>query len=76
MRVLAGTKIWGHETKETANTTVDNLNNGKLDGIVMTEKVGGCGHNLVGASQMIFIGSLYSHSYEEQAICDSSLQLC
>jgi hypothetical protein len=44
------------------------LNTGDLDGIVMTDRVGACGHNLVGANHMIFLGSLYSYSAECQAI--------
>jgi hypothetical protein len=34
----------------------------------MTDRVGGCGHDLTGANVMIFMGSLYSGPYEEQAI--------
>ena len=36
----------------------------------MTDRVGGCGHNLTGANVIIFLGSLYSSSYadEEQTI--------
>jgi hypothetical protein len=44
------------------------LNTGDLDGIVMTDRVGACGHNLVRANHMIFLGSLYSYSAECQAI--------
>ena len=47
---------------------VENLNAGLLDGIVMIDHVGSCGHNLVGASNMIFLGSLYSQPMENQAI--------
>jgi len=69
MGVLAGTKIFGHAvTEEARNKVVTDLNKEKLDGMVMTDKVGACGHNLVGANQMIFIGSLYSQDYENQAI--------
>jgi SNF2 family DNA or RNA helicase len=74
MGVLAGTKIWGHATTEDARIkTVERLNAKTLNGIVMTDKVGACGHNLVGANKMIFIGSLYSQAFEEQAIGDSRL---
>jgi len=69
MGVLAGTWIWRHSTSDAARAaTVAALNNRTLDGIVMTDKVGACGHNLIGANVMIFIGSLYSKAYEEQAI--------
>jgi hypothetical protein len=69
MGVLAGTRIWRHSTSDKARAaTVAALNNQTLDGIVMTDKVGACGHNLIGANVMIFIGSLYSKAYEEQAI--------
>ena len=69
MGVLAGTKIFGHAiTEEARNKVIGDLNEEKLDGMVMTDKVGAYGHNLVGASQMIFLGSLYSQDYENQAI--------
>jgi hypothetical protein len=66
---LSGTKIWGHSTTSAARSaTVEALNTGDLDGIVMTDRVGSCGHNLVGANHMIFLGSLYSYSNECQSI--------
>jgi len=69
MGVLAGTTIFGHKpTESTQDEAIDGLNHGDLDGIVMTDRVGGCGHNLTGANVMIFVGSLYSHPYELQAI--------
>ena len=69
MGVLAGSAMWGHKPTENARTaTVNSLNAGKLNGIVMTDRVGACGHNLVGAQHIIFLGSLYSQSYEDQAI--------
>jgi hypothetical protein len=75
MGVLAGTRIWRHSTADSARTeTVAALNNHTIDGIVMTDKVGACGHNLIGANVMIFIGSLYSKAYEDQAIGDIELQ--
>ena len=39
------------------------LTNRTLDGIVMTDRVSACGHNLIGAKVMIFMGSLYSKAY-------------
>jgi len=69
MGILAGTPMWGHSATNAARTqVVENLNAGLLDGIVMTDQVGSCGHNLVGASNMIFLGSLYSQPMENQAI--------
>ena len=68
--VLAGTPIFRHiQTDKLRRQRVDKLNSGKLDGIVMTNEVGGVGHNMVGACHMIFLGSLYSQSGENQAIC-------
>src|SRR5438477_2814253 len=69
MGILAGTRMWGQSATNAARTqVVENLNAGLLDGIVMTDRVGSCGHNLVGASNMIFLGSLYSQAMENQAI--------
>ena len=69
MGILAGTPMWGHSATNAAWTqVVESLNAALLDGIVMTDLVGSCGHNLVGASNMIFLGSLYSQPMENQAI--------
>jgi len=69
MGALTGTPIWRLSTSDAARSaTVDRLNDGTLDGIVMTDQVGSCGHTLIGANVMIFIGSLYSYAQEEQAI--------
>ena len=66
--------MWRLSTSDAVrNATVDLLNDGKLDGIVMTDQVGSCGHTLIGANVMIFIGSLYSYAQEEQAIGMSSI---
>ena len=66
---LTGTKMWGQPTSERSrNEVVHGLNSGSLHGIVMTAQVGACGHNLPGASRMIFMGSLYSKAYEDQAV--------
>ncbi len=76
MGALTGTPLWRLKIDDaTRNATVDALNSGTLDGIVMTDQVGSCGHTLIGASVMIFIGSLYSHAQEEQAI-GTSFNLC
>jgi len=67
--ILLGTPIWGLGISDRSRVaTIEALNSGELHGIVMTEQVGGFGHTLVGASVMIFIGSLYSSAQEEQAI--------
>ena len=60
--VLTETEIYGHKPTEKAReATIDGLNTGNLNGIVMTDRVGGCGHNLMEANVMIFLGSLYSY---------------
>jgi len=69
MGVLAGTSIFGHPpTEDARDAAINGLNHGDLNGLVMTDRVGGCGHDLTGANVMIFMGSLYSAPYEEQAI--------
>jgi len=47
---------------------VQGLNKGDLDELIMMDKVDACGHNLVGANHMIFMGSLYSQPAENQAV--------
>lgn len=72
MGVLAGTSVFSHcPLAEARDAAVDGINTGDLQGLVMTDRVGGCGHNLTGANVMIFMGSLYSGPYEEQAIGSS-----
>ena len=67
--VLAGSTIFGHKATESSrDAAIKQLNNGELDGLIMTDRVGECGHNLTGANVMIFLGSLYSKPYEQQAI--------
>ena len=69
MGVLAGTQVYGHSpSAEARDAAVAGINTGDLQGLVMTDRVGGCGHNLTSANVMIFMGSLYSGPYEEQAI--------
>src|SRR5271154_611212 len=66
--VLCGTCLYGHKTTQRyRDTVVKRLNDGELDGIIMGQRVGGCGHNLVGANHILFMGSLYSLAYEQQA---------
>ena len=76
--VLCGTTIYGHRnTQKARDEVVASLNAKKLDGIILSERVGGCGHNLVGANHTYFMGSLYSQSYEDQVngtlVCCSHL---
>ena len=67
--VLSGSPIFGHKsTQKERDRAIRQLNAGELDGLLMTDKVGACGHNLTGANVMIFLGSFYSKPYEEQAI--------
>ena len=69
MGALAGQKLFNHKDgQRDRDKAIDDLNTRNLSGIVMTDRVGGCGHNLVGASHMIFIGSLYSQAYEDQCV--------
>jgi len=65
--VLAGQKLFLHTTAQR-DRVPERLNTGEIDGVIMTDRVGACGHNLVGANHMIFMGSLYSQAYEDQAI--------
>jgi hypothetical protein len=71
MGILAGQKIFDQrsETKER-DDVVSKLNDSKsgMHGVLNSEKVGACGLNLVGASHIIFLGSLYSQDFENQAI--------
>ena len=67
--VLGGEKIFGHKcSNRHREAAVVELNTGRVHGMVMSERVGGIGHNLVGTTTMLFMGSLYSLAYEEQAV--------
>ena len=69
MGALAGQKLFNHKDgQKDRDKVIADLNTGNLDGIIMTDRVGGCGHNLVGANHMIFMGSLYSQAYEDQCV--------
>jgi superfamily II DNA or RNA helicase len=69
MGVLSGAEIFGHKsTQIERDKAIAQLNHGELDGLIMTDRVGACGHNLTGANVMIFLGSLYSQPYEDQAV--------
>src|SRR5271170_2805367 len=66
---LVGEKIWGiTSTDKQRQATVDGVNTGDLHGLVMTDQVGGTGHNIVGANNIIFLGSLYQPTGEKQAV--------
>jgi SNF2 family DNA or RNA helicase len=67
--VLAGTKIFGNAAdNRKRGAVVDGINNGALQGLIMTDRVGGTGFTLTGASHMIFLGSSYSKDEEDPAI--------
>ena len=67
--MLGGVKIFGHGcSARDREAAVVNLNTGQVNGMVMSEKVGGIGHNLIGATHMLFMGNLYSQAYEDQAV--------
>lgn len=69
VEILAGTKIFANKMDPNSrDDRVNRLNNGQLDCLIMTEGVGGCGHNMTGASLMIFTSSLYTMSGERQCI--------
>ena len=63
--VLAGETIFGHKSDDISRfDAVRLLNKEHIDGLVISVKVGGCGHNLVGANHVLFMDSMYSHTYE------------
>ena len=39
-----------------------------MDGLIISNEVGGCGFNMVAANHLIFLGSMYSAANEEQII--------
>ena len=58
--VLARTMIFDNPLTEAArDAAIHGLNHNDLDEIVMTDRVGGCGHDLISANIMIFMRSLY-----------------
>src|SRR5271155_5335523 len=66
---LVGEKICGiTSTDKQRQATIDGVNSRELHGLVMTDQVGGTGHNIVGANHVIFLGSLYQPTGEKQAI--------
>jgi hypothetical protein len=66
---LTGTSILGAKATEKSHRhDIAKLNDGTLDGLVVTDKMGATGYNLVAANHIIFLGSLYSITMERQAI--------
>ena len=75
MGVLIGSTIFNYRATEKSHDAVTKgLNNGELDGLIMTDRVGAYRHNLTAANVMIFFGSLYSKPYKEQAMGMFSLK--
>ena len=67
--VLGGQKIFGHGCSDSdREAAIADLNDGRVQGMVMSELVGGTGHNLIGACVMLFMGSPYTAAKEDQAI--------
>ena len=73
--VLAGVKI-GDQNTPNRETAVQHLNDGLIDILIMTPRVGAYGLNITGASYMLFLGSLYSSSMEKQCIGKSLTKWC
>ena len=56
--MLGEKKIFGHGcSNRDREAAVADLNTGRVQGMVMSERIGGIGHNLIGASVMLFMGS-------------------
>jgi hypothetical protein len=69
MGVIAGQKLFTHKSSQAQrDEVIRKLNAGDLHGMIMTDRFSRCGHNLVGANHIIFMGSLYSQSYEDQYV--------
>src|SRR6202035_2582386 len=69
VRSLTGTSILSAKaTEKSRRSDIAKLNDGTLDGLVVTDKMGATGYNLVAANHIIFLGSLYSLTMERQAI--------
>ena len=68
--MLSGEQIFEHTAQNQTyrDRVIKALNEGRIDGMVMTGQVGGYGHNLVGANHIIFLGSSYSQAGENQAV--------
>jgi hypothetical protein len=66
---ISGTPIMGRACMDKARARdVAGLSNGALDGLIITDRLGATGYNLVAANHVIFLGSLYSATMECQAI--------
>lgn len=69
VKIICGKDMYGNKrVTENRTAIVDELNQGQLDGIIMSSEVGGVGFNAYGASLVIFMGSLHSLAAEEQLI--------
>ena len=74
--VLSGSTIFGlRPTYKARIKAINDLNERCIDGIVMNDQVGSCGHNLPGASVMMFMGSLDSQAVELQCIGNALFEL-
>lgn len=74
---LGGPKVFGRGVFWLPReATVVDLNASRVHGMVISEWVGGIGHNLTRASVILFIGSLYSQAYKDQAIGIPAWEKC
>jgi hypothetical protein len=70
--VIAGEKVFGHNNKShQRQATVNALNDDELDCLIITTKTAGQGYTMVGANNIIFLGSMYSKEYETQVLGNS-----
>ena len=66
---LTGSHILGGKaTEASCRDDIAKLNDRQLDGLIITDKMGATGYNLVAANHIIFLGSLYSITMERQAV--------
>ena len=66
MGVICGTDIFSHKAAASRQATVAKLNEGQLDGVILTPDTGGVGLNIIGANHVLFLSSMYSIDYENQ----------
>jgi hypothetical protein len=67
--VICGSKIWSHSPNANARVpTCNALSQGTLDGVILTPETGGFGLSMVGANNLIFLGSMYTEDYEHQVL--------
>jgi hypothetical protein len=66
---ISGTPVMGRPCTDQARAKdIAGLSNGALQGLIITDRLGATGYNLVAANHVIFMGSLYSATMERQAI--------